>query len=208
MASDFGQALPPPSDFATRTFPLKTLTSRRAKWHRIGKSRFSPGFFSQDTGWRFSRGDMPGTLYLGDSPETCFGEVFWDDLVSRPVAERRLDRAKLAERSAWQVCLPAVLRVVDTLDAKVLRALGAHAGTFLGPYAVCQEWAKALRGHASLPNGIRYESARNKGSVCLALFAERCEKLPWDFGKGTPLLTHKGLAETLRTGGGLLPPTV
>ncbi|MDX2187828.1 MAG: RES family NAD+ phosphorylase [Opitutaceae bacterium] len=208
MASDLGHAQLPPADLAKRTFPLKTLAAGRTRWHRIGKTRFSPGYFSTDSGWRFSREDMPGTLYLGDSPETCFWEVFWDDLVSRPEGERRLDRAKVAERSAWEVTLPAALRVVDTFDARLLRAIGAHAGTFLGPYSTCQAWAKALREHPSKPDGLRYESARNRGSVCLALFAERCEKLPWDFGSGTVLTSHAGLAGTLATEGGLLPPAV
>ncbi|WP_404420698.1 RES family NAD+ phosphorylase [Nibricoccus sp. IMCC34717] len=208
MAADKGNAQPPPADLASRTFPLRPLPAAGPSWHRIGKTRFAPGYFSNDSGWRFSREDMPGVLYLGDSPETCFWEVFWDDWVTRPPADRRLDRGKLEERSAWEVALPAPLRVVDTLDAKVLRALGAHGGTFLGPYVICQAWAKALREHKLKPDGIRYESARNKGSVCLALFAERCEALPWRFGKGRALMKDPGLTAALSATDGLLPPSV
>ena len=147
-------------------------------------------------------------LYLGDSVDTCFWEVFWDDLVSRPVNERRLDMAKVDERSAWECVLPAPLQVVDTLAPGVLREICAHGGTFLGPYKICQMWAKALREHPTKPAGIRYESVRNKGSICLALFQERCETLGWDFGTGVPLRSHLGLAKRLAALGQSLPPTL
>jgi hypothetical protein len=209
MAIDRGEALPPPADLASRKITLKPLLPDPAlQWHRIGKTRFSPRYFSTDDGWRFSREDMPGVLYLGDSIDTCFWEVFWDDLVNRPVDERRLDMAKVDERSAWECLIPASLQVVDTLDPRVLREIGAHGGTFLGPYKICQMWAKALREHPAKPAGIRYESARNKGNVCLALFQERCESLEWDFGTSVPLRSHLELAKRLAALGRGLPPSI
>ncbi|HEX2101747.1 MAG TPA: RES family NAD+ phosphorylase, partial [Candidatus Synoicihabitans sp.] len=184
MARDQGEALPPPSDLANRRLDLRLLASdtrgSAAGWRRIGKTARSPVFFSNHPGWRFSSPDLPGTLYLAESPEVCFWEVFWDDLVTRAEAHRALDLAKVAERSIWTLQLPARLRVVDTFDAATLREIGAHGGTFSGPYRVCQAWAKALRQHPERPDGILYESVRHRGGRCLALFAETCEALAWE----------------------------
>ncbi len=192
MAKDQGQASPPPADLATRALPLRSV---EGVWHRIGRREFPPRHFSNSSGWRFSHEDQPGVLYLGDRPETCFWEVFWDDLVSRPATERRLDLAQVASRVLWALPLPGRLRVVDTTSAATLRAIRAHAGTFLGPYANCQSWAAALRAHPSEPDGLLYPSAREAGGLCLALFAERCAQLPWaEAPEPRPLLQDLTLA--------------
>lgn len=198
MALDHGHALPPPTDIASRALPLKDATLIAPAWYRIGKTRFSPIFFTQDDGWRFSASTMPGVLYLGDSPDTCFWEVFWDDLVSRPENERRLDDAKVKERSLWQIELPAAFRIIDTTDPDTLNSIGAHGGTFSGPYAICQQWAAAFRTHPANPDGLCYESARRKGRKCLALFSERTAASAWSVpSDGNPLPESAELADLL-----------
>lgn len=176
MARDLGVSKPPPADLAARSFPLTDAPLR--EWRRIGKTKHDPIYFSVDDGWRFSRADMPGTLYVGETAEVCFWEVFWDELVTRPEDERRLDRARVDERSIWRLELPRELRLVNTLDPATLRCLEAQSGTFLGPYSICQDWAKALRSHPCRPDGILYESARHRGGRCLALFEEALESTP------------------------------
>ena len=194
MAADRGTAQPPPGDLSGRTFDLAGI-SAGTPWFRIARSTQSPVFFSQSDGWRFSAPAMPGTLYLADREETCFWEVFWDDLVSRPPGEQRLDLARVAERSLWKLSLPRLCHVVDATDPVTLRRLGAHGGTFLGPYAVCQQWAAALRSHPLNPDGILYESARDKGRRCLALFAERIGAENWPPpGAGHSLVGASSLA--------------
>ena len=203
MALDQGPATPPPPDLGARLLRLREVSG---PWHRIGQARFSPLYYSQDPGWRFSSASQPGVLYLGDTPETCFWEVFWDDLVSRPPAERRLDAAKVNARRLWALNLPGALRVVDTTAAATLHALGAHGGTFLGPYANCQAWAAALRIHPTAPDGLLFASARHTDRVCLALFAERTAHLGWAAPtSGQELRAIPGIAPVLSTHGlGLL----
>jgi hypothetical protein len=205
MARDQGQPTPPPPDLASRSLPLREVGG---DWYRIGQARFSPLHYSQDSGWRFSSADQPGVLYVGDRPETCFWEVFWDDLVARKPAERRLDAAKVSARRIWTLTLPRPLRVVDLTVAATLRAIGAHAGTFLGPYELCQRWCAVLRAHPAAPDGLRYASARDSGRTCLALFAERTATLwPPVPPSGRELVAEPALASLISAEGlGLLSP--
>jgi hypothetical protein len=207
VAVDQGYAQPPPADLAKREIPLVKLSALPEKaWCRIGKTKHPPLYYSTDAGWRFSRPDMPGTLYLGCKVETCFWEVFWDDLATRPSNERRLDYGKVAERSAWTAVMPADLVLVDTYDSKGRIEMGAHGGTFNGPYSICQQWAKALREHPLKPHGILYGSARDLGSRCLALFAEYQGTHAPTFKDGTPLVDHIGLVSILSAYG--IPPVI
>lgn len=206
MASDLGHAQPPPADLARRQLPIVLWNEQgTGPWFRIGKTRFKPGFFSQDPGWRFSSKDMPGTLYIGDSVETCFWEVFWSDLATRPPAERRIDMSKITERSAWRLAATANVLLVNTFDPEGMREMSAHSGTFLGPYAICQAWAKAIREHPARPHGILYESARNRNALCVALFEERCGTVELDFTDQTPPASSRELAQLLRRYGDLPP---
>jgi hypothetical protein len=207
MASDKGEAVPPPVDLHERTLPLiEASVFNATSWFRIGKTKYAPKFFSQDDGWRFSRRDMPGVLYLGSTEVTCFWEVFWSDLATRKPEERRLDKAKVEERSIWGAVIPSSITVVNTFSASGLQDMSAHAGTFAGPYVICQQWAKALREHPQKPHGIFYESVRNRGSPCLALFEERTADEEFQFSDPAPLLTCRELTSTLKKFG--LPPTV
>jgi len=131
---------------------------------------------------------MPGALYLAESAATAFKEIFWDDLVSRPPKERRLDRDKIEVRSLYGCLLVAPFKVVDTTSGNTLDAMSCHGGTFGGPYSVCQEWAFALRNHKSKPAGILYESVRNKGEVCMALFQENISAESFAFLDGEALI--------------------
>ncbi|HEU5080376.1 MAG TPA: RES family NAD+ phosphorylase [Opitutaceae bacterium] len=194
--------MPPPSDLAERHIPTILLSELPVTiWHRIGKSKHPPAHYSTDAAWRFSRPDMPGTLYLGASAEICFWEVFWDDLATKPPAEHRIPHKKVMERSAWTATLPKPLSVVDILDPIGLQEMGAHGGTFRGPYSVCQDWAKALREHPEKPQGILYDSVRLAGGRCLALFAEYATDFPANFSDQTPLYTHAKLADLLEKHG-------
>ena len=208
MALDQGHAQPPPSDLSKRTLPLVRLDAvpgvGSASWWRIGKSRFPPLHYSSDPGWRFSRRDMPGTLYLGESTAVCFWEVFWDDLATRAPSDRRLDYAQVEERSAWEAVVRGDIQVVDTLDAEGMIEIGAHGGTFSGPYAICQDWAQAMRGHPSKPAGILYESVRQIGAKCLALFQEYEGSHAPAFGAGVRLIDQPDLLTLLAKYGG--PP--
>src|SRR5882724_1051615 len=198
MASDKGASSPPPTDLHERELKLVDATARRgADWFRIGKTRYAPLYFSQDDGWRFSRPDMPGVLYIGESAETCFWEVFWDDLANRKPVDRKLDSGKVDERSLWVVTIPPGIRVVDTFSAAALQDMSAHTGTFSGPYVICQAWAKALREHPQKPHGILYESARNRGTACLALFEESCKPLAFQFTGMSALRDSVALATSL-----------
>lgn len=200
MALDRGEPALPPADLAARE--IHAFTELSLRWQRIGQTRFAPLFYSQSDGWRFSAPDMPGVLYLGDSAQTCFWEVFWDDLATRSANERRLDFAKVQERSLWELEIPSGLRVVDTTNAATQRAMSAHGGTFLGSYAVCQRWARALRQHPARFDGILYASVRDMPGRCLALFAERVGGLVWKLaGPGTPLLRSVPLAALVETHG-------
>ncbi len=197
MALDQGNAVEPPADLAARKLTLKQIEVDPA-WSRIGKTIHDPLFFSDSPGWRFSAKDMPGVLYVGDEAETCFWEVFWDDLMTRPEKDRRLDAAKVAERSVWVLSLPRKLHVVNTLEAATMHELSAPDGTFQGPYINCQRWARALRAHSDKPDGILYGSARRTGHRCLALFEERFKSDLWPTpGPGTPLLRSPELAQVV-----------
>ncbi len=148
---------------------------------------------------------MPGTLYLGETTDVCFWEVFWDDLATRTPSDRRLDYAKAAERSAWEAVVPGDGLLVDTFDADGMIEIGAHGGTFSGPYSLCQDWAKALRSHPEKPQGILYESVRKIGTKCLALFQEHEGTHAPSFGAGVKLIDHPDLATLLAKYGGLPP---
>ena len=192
MAIDKGEPSRPPLDLREREITLTPIGPNSGtpwlSWSRIAKTKRGPIYFSQDSSWRFSREDMPGTLYVAQNPATAFKEVFWDDLVSRPPRERRLDRLKIEERSLYLCALPKLLEVIDATNTDTLDALSAHGGTFGGAYSICQDWAFALRAHSSKPEGILYESVRNKGNLCLALFEEHCAKLAWEFSGGDLLI--------------------
>jgi hypothetical protein len=140
---------------------------------------------------------MPGTLYLGASADVCFWEVFWDDLATRPPAERRLSHKKVIERTAWTTALPAALSLVNSTHPAGLQEMGAHGGTFRGPYSVCQAWAKALREHPQKPHGILYESVRLTGGLCVALFAEYAGTFALKFENKTPLNELGSLGDLL-----------
>lgn len=176
-------------------------------WHRIGKTKHPPRYYSTDPGWRFSRRDMPGTLYLGETTDACFWEVFWDDLATRAPADRRLDYAKIEERSAWRAAVPSDLLLVNTLNPEGMIEIGAHGGTFRGPYSICQDWAKALRIHPAKPHGILYESVRKIGTRCLALFQEYETTHAPTFHSGVPLTHHPDLV-VLLTKYGDVPPSL
>jgi hypothetical protein len=197
MALDQGQPVPPPADLAQRALSLKSV-SIDVGWCRIGKASYDPVHFTTDPGRRFSLPDLPGVLYLANEPETAFWEVFWDDLMTRPDRERRLDSGKLTERKLWILTLPREIRLVNTLDAAAMHELSAPDGTFQGPYDNCQAWAAALRGHPSRPDGLLYSSARRTGHWCLALFEEAFAGVRWDVPQpGVPLLESLELAAVI-----------
>lgn len=135
----------------------------------------------------------------------CFGEVFWDDLLDRPPAERWIDPGHVQARVLHEVSILWGLKFVDTTDDATLSVLSAHRGTFLGDYESCQTWCAALQRHPSGPDGLLYASARKAGR-CLAIFATgpRVRAGEWrrqHRARGTPLPDCPQLAGLLRRHG-------
>jgi RES domain-containing protein len=183
MATDKGAAVPPPADLHRRSLRLKKLAPKR--WWRIHRAASKPCYFSPDPANRFSRVGL-GVLYLADRPLTAFWEIFWDDLATRPPAERRIARAKLDERRVTPCTPKRTLAVFDATDAKELRTVSASTATFSGDYGNCQAWAAELAAHPQKPEGILYPSARTLGSKCVAAFESAtldCRAVA--FGHGT-----------------------
>lgn len=215
MALDQGKPVPPPADLNSRTIEILPDGGYELDWSRIGQKKYSPIHYSQDSGWRFSSSRIPGILYLGDDAVTCFWEVFWDDLITRPLADRRLDHAKVDARACAQVVVPRGLRIIDTRDAEVLRTISAPHGTFQGPYTNCQAWAEAFWNHPVKVHGFLFDSARNAGGVCLALFEDRMATLNIVATAAVPLLesqsiateiTRYGLVSLANGTSGVIPP--
>jgi len=167
MANDQGAAVPPPADLHERPLQLKKLAPGR--WWRVHRASLGPCYFSRDPGNRFSRVGLD-VLYLADRQVTAFWEIFWDDLATRPPAERRIARARLDERRMAPGRLKRTVAVFDATSAKQLKIVGAPTSTFSSDYGNCQAWAAALAAHPQKPEGILYPSARTLGNQCLALF--------------------------------------
>lgn len=194
MARDRGGPVPPPADLDRRALPLRALRPRA--WWRIHRAALGPCHFSEQPSNRLS---SPGTpvIYLGQDPLTAFWEIFWDDLATRPPDERRIGRAKLNARRLRSVRPARSFRVLDATDPRTLNLLSAPAGTFAGPYDVCQAWASAIARHPSQPDGILYPSARQPGGQCLALFGGRTDCADLRFDAGTPIGDSPAIVNSL-----------
>lgn len=185
MATDKGAAVPPPADLHKRPLRLKKLAPRR--WWRIHRASFGPCYFSPDPGNRFSSVGLD-VLYLADSQLTAFWEIFWDDLATRPPAERRIARARLDERRIAPGRLKRTVAVFDATSEKELKKVGAPTSTFSSDYGNCQAWAAALAAHPQKPEGVLYPSARTLGNRCVAVFksaALDCRTIA--FGPSAPI---------------------
>jgi RES domain len=194
MALDRGVPVLPPADLDRRALRLRSLRPR--VWWRIHRASLGPCYFSQQTANRLS---SPGTavIYLGEDPLTAFWEIFWDDLATRPPDERRIGRAKLNARRLRSVKPKRTFRVLDATNPRTLNLLSAPAGTFSGPYPVCQAWAAAIAGHPARPDGILYLSARQQGGRCLALFGDRVDCAAFRFDPATPVGDSPAIVDSL-----------
>jgi len=194
MALDRGGPVLPPADLDRRPIRLRSLRPRL--WWRIHRAALGPCHFSEQTANRLSSAGT-AVIYLGQDPLTAFWEIFWDDLATRPPDERRIGRAKLNARRLRRVTPKRTLRVLDATNPRTLNLLSAPAGTFAGPYPVCQAWAAAIARHASRPDGILYLSARQQGGLCLALFGARVDCAGLAFGAATAVGDSPAIVNSL-----------
>ncbi len=120
---------------------------------------------------RFSGSDLPfRTLYLAEDTPTGFWECFGDDLLDRAPDTRSIPERTYRLRIVVQFGVPTGLRLLNVMDARTLRAIGADGATFKSAYTITQPWADAIMRHPRSPDGIIYESRLNNGRRCLALF--------------------------------------
>ena len=166
--------LPPPDkEFAKCRPPL--LDPYPRDWVRLAAIARPTAFDWDDR--VVSRFSHPGhplkILYLADSKETAFWEVFGAAIEDMPVDDRGLSqRMDLQPRQWIKFNLPPTLRLIDVTKPLTIHALRSNAGTWLSPYRHCQAWARALMDHPIKLDGFIFQSCRRGGdSHCLALFS-------------------------------------
>ncbi|MGH8019136.1 MAG: RES family NAD+ phosphorylase [Opitutaceae bacterium] len=134
----------------------------------------SPLHWSHSPEGRFSHPDNLGVLYLAESAETSFWELFHPNLRDILPRDWRLRDRDLLFRSVWSIDVMAPLWVLDSADGEALRAIGADGSTFTNAYEFTQRWARTLTDHPDgRIQGILYGSVRDPGKRCLALFEGR-----------------------------------
>jgi len=146
-----------------------------SKWMRLAAvARRNPYDWDDRAVSRFSHPSHPfKILYLADSKETAFWEVFGAAIEDMPVDNRSLSKkAQLSTRRWVEFRVEHVLRLIDVTQEKTLHDLRSNAGTWLAPYKHCQAWARALMDHPRKFDGFIYQACRRGATGrCLALFS-------------------------------------
>jgi hypothetical protein len=179
MAPEAANRLPPPPhDLAGRGLPVKQLTGRVYRIHRIGRECV---FFGKTRSQRF---DDPlgefGVLYGALDPEAAFAEVFLRQLSLMLV--RELD---LRERAVAEIACKN-LQCVDLTGAGLRRVSCDNRIATEIPYVTTAQWSRAFFGHPQQPDGMIYRSRHNPRFKCVALF-DRCRS-KLSPGESEPLL--------------------
>jgi hypothetical protein len=202
MAADKGVPKVAPAAPAAPDRVQVRVLAASATWFRIARALSDPKGFSTDPGNRYSSPRVPGGfLYCGDSPNSCFWEVFWDSLQTRVADELLLDERKLSERVLIELRCTRELRVFDASSAGALKRLGANTvGCFNGDYGVCRAWAAHVFESAPSLDGILFPASRSGAGMNLALFGGRVKpaELQLSQRKGS-LLSQKCILDLLVT---------
>ena len=122
---------------------------------------------------RFSGLDLPlATIYCSESKETCFWEIFGDELISQIPTLRRINATILKDLVWKTITIPPrqPLACIDLTNSKTLRAIGADGSTFLSGYPVTQAWAKVFMEHPDKIDGLIYTSRLDTPTRNLAIF--------------------------------------
>src|ERR1022692_1145043 len=124
--------LPPPAAEFAKCAP-DLLSAYPSKWMRLGAVvRPSPYDWDDRAVSRFSHPSHPfKILYLADSKETAFWEVFGAKIEDMPVDNRALyAKAQLQTRKLIEFRVEHVLRLIDVTQEKIIHDLRSNAGTF------------------------------------------------------------------------------
>lgn len=136
--------------------------------HRADKD---PVYFGTSGDNRFDDPDCPaaptfGVLYAGQDPQCCFIESCGATTGVPAVSGAYLDARAMATLE-----LTEDLRFLDLFTTGGLTRIGADGRLFAGSYKIAQQWSKALRGHPSKPDGIRYPSRHDHTRVSYAIYS-------------------------------------
>lgn len=119
------------------------------------------------------------TLYVADSLEVCFGEtILRGDIKGQPLVSGRtfVPEAELSGRSVIRLA-GAPLRLA-VLTGAALKRLGGEAGiSSVVPYAVPQQWSKAIHEHPEGVDGLVYMSRHVNDREAVVLFGRARARL-------------------------------
>jgi hypothetical protein len=136
---------------------------------RIHPTGRDPLFFGPAEGqpprnrWDAPAGEF-GVCYLAEYPDIAFAESFL-----REPGKTVIQQRDLATRSESVVVTERSLRLA-AFHGSGLARLGATAAVAAGPYAVSRQWSKAVHGHPSRVDGIRYRARHDDDGFAIALF--------------------------------------
>ena len=117
----------PPPDFHERTLPV---SHTGGLFYRCSLKSLPLLIWDVRPHTRFGDIAHP-VLYLADSKLTGFWECFGDELNDQARGEQALSTHVLAQRQWARFNIAPTLRVLDLIDPRTLRAMGADGSTFL-----------------------------------------------------------------------------
>ena len=146
--------------------------SSSGPWFRFHRTIRDPLHFGSVGINRFDApGDQYRILYLGQDAHCAFIETYGQSLGINVVTVR-----SVAERSLTRIEAARPLVLVD-LTANGLARLGADERLCSGEHAIAQQWALALWGHPSYPDGLLYRARHDPSRSCVAIFDRAGEAL-------------------------------
>lgn len=162
--------LPLPTTLSEK-LPSVTL-GRGSRWWRTQPMANGNPIYFGDPKKRINRFDLSrtvcaksaGCLYVSQSREGAFIEVFGSITGTRTVTEDRLRSRGLFAIEATRDC------TLVSLTGKNLAHLGLDARIWSGDIAVSQKWATAFYSHPLRYDGICYPCRHDNDELAIALF--------------------------------------
>ncbi len=163
----------PPSDLNDRDLPLAAFSGRTWRCHRVVEQAIQFGCSAVN---RFDAPDCSyGVLYVAESPEGAFAEVFLRDTAATQFIKTALgysiavSAASLAAYGIASVEIGRSLNLVDLRGPGPLRVGADHQLTTTDNYALTQRWGYSLFAHPQRPDGILWHSRVDDRMVSLAI---------------------------------------
>jgi hypothetical protein len=183
----------PPANLAERELPIAEEAEALGPWVRMHDARHDPVFFGRTGRNRFDdpEGEY-GVLYAAEDAFGAFLETF-----GRRPGRNVVSREKLAARPLAGIEADRPLRLVD-LTGPGLARIGATGSISTDAREKAQAWSRALYGHPSAPEGIRYRLRHDPSRIGVAIFERAGELRAGPVGTLLASEHEKLLAEILK----------